>query len=152
MADDIPIVHWCLQGCFDHVDMLPEMVGHDKLFSYPSMPESVILRYHGCSFQLSQPFGMGVKGIATPPAGDARATLAAYATHTGLPYFVVAPQDAPGSCIQQARLYGVEGKLISDAGRRGWCTVATLREPIAPRTKNDFLWASGLPGVGNYSL
>jgi len=49
---------------------------------------------------------MGVKGIATPPAGDARATLAAYATHTGLPSFVVAPQDAPGSCIQQARLYG----------------------------------------------
>src|SRR5260221_13072764 len=120
--------------------MVPEMVSHDKPFSYPSVPESAILRYHGCSFQLSQPFGMGVKGIATPPAGDARTTLAAYATHTGLPSFVVAPQDAPKSCIQHARLYGVEGKLISDASRRGCGNVATRKSLIAPRTQKGSLW------------
>src|SRR5260370_33131911 len=93
----------------------------------------------------------GSKGIATPPAEDARATLAAYATHTGLPSFVVAPQDAPKSCIQQARLYGVEGKLISDAGRRGWCNVATRESFIAPRTNKGSLWAIVLHAVGNYS-
>jgi hypothetical protein len=49
--------------------MVPEMVGYDKLFSYPNVPQSAILRYHGCSVQLSQPFGMGVKGITTPLPG-----------------------------------------------------------------------------------
>lgn len=67
--------------------------------------------------------------------------MAAYAARAGLPAFVVAPEDAPQACIQQARLYGAEvaliAGLISDAGQiaasvaeqRGWFNLATLREP-----------------------
>jgi threonine synthase len=67
--------------------------------------------------------------------------MAAYAARAGRPAYVSAPQDAPASCLAQARLYGAEVELIagliSDAGRiaanvaqqRGWFNVATLREP-----------------------
>src|SRR5215469_1889026 len=53
VAGDIPIVHWYLQGCFNHTDIVPEMLDHDKHFSYPNVPERVILRYYGCSLQPS---------------------------------------------------------------------------------------------------
>lgn len=73
--------------------------------------------------------------------------MAAYAARAGLPAFVVMPDDAPQSCIQQARKYGAEVELIagliSDAGRiatevakqRDWFNVATLREPYRAEGK-----------------
>lgn len=73
--------------------------------------------------------------------------MAAYAARGKLPAYVVAPQDAPETCIKQAGLYGAEVALIpgliSDAGRvaagvaqqRGWFNVATLREPYRAEGK-----------------
>ena len=95
----------------------------------------------GMAVAVSRAAELGVRGLATPTAGNAGAALAAYAARGGLPAYVVAPKDAPESCIEQARRYGVEVALIpgliSDAGRvaadvarqRGWFNVATLQEP-----------------------
>lgn len=101
----------------------------------------------GMAAAVSRALELGVKGLVTPTAGNAGAAMAAYAAHAGLPAYVVAPQDAPLSCIQQARMYGAEVRLIagliSDAGRiaaevaeeRGWFNMATLREPYRAEGK-----------------
>jgi threonine synthase len=95
----------------------------------------------GMAAAVSRAVELDVKGLVTPTAGNAGAAMAAYAAHASLPSYVVAPQDAPQSSIQQARMYGAEVQLIpgliSDAGRiasevakeRDWFNVATLREP-----------------------
>jgi len=95
----------------------------------------------GMAAAVSRAVELGVKGLVTPTAGNAGAAMAAYAARAGIPSYVVAPQDAPTSSIQQASMYGAEVKLIpgliSDAGHiaaevakeRGWFNVATLREP-----------------------
>ncbi len=95
----------------------------------------------GMAAALSRAVELGVPGVVTPTAGNAGAAMAAYAAHARLPAYVVAPQDAPDTCIQQARLFGAEVELIpgliSDAGQvatevstqRGWFNVSTLREP-----------------------
>lgn len=101
----------------------------------------------GMAAAVSRALELGVNGLVTPTAGNAGAALAAYAARARLPAFVAVPQDAPESCIYQARLYGAEVKLvpglISDAGRvaaevarqRGWFNVATLREPYRAEGK-----------------
>ena len=95
----------------------------------------------GMAAAVSRAFELGVRGVITPTAGNAGAAMAAYATRASLPAYVITPQDAPETCIQQARLYGAEVELIpgliSDAGQvatevsrqRGWFNVSTLREP-----------------------
>lgn len=95
----------------------------------------------GMAAAVSRAFELGARGVVTPTAGNAGAAMAAYAARARLPAYVVAPQDAPETCIQQARLYGAEVELIpgliSDAGQvatevstqRGWFNVSTLREP-----------------------
>ena len=101
----------------------------------------------GMSAAVSRALELAVSGVATPTAGNAGAAMAAYAARAGLPAYVVAPLDAPETCIQQARLYNAEVELIpgliSDAGRvaadvaqqRGWFNVATLREPYRAEGK-----------------
>ncbi|GHO95779.1 threonine synthase [Reticulibacter mediterranei] len=101
----------------------------------------------GMSAAVSRAVELGVQGLVTPTAGNAGAALAAYAARAGLPSHVVAPKDAPHTCIQQARLYGGEVHLIpgliTDAGRaaaetarqRDWFNVATLREPYRAEGK-----------------
>lgn len=95
----------------------------------------------GMAVAVARALELGASGLVTPTAGNAGAAMAAYAARAGLPAFVVAPEDAPQACIQQARLYGAEvaliAGLISDAGQvaarvaqqRGWFNLATLREP-----------------------
>ena len=95
----------------------------------------------GMAAAVSRAFELGARGVITPTAGNAGAAMAAYAARAHIPAYVVAPQDAPEKCIQQARLYGAEVELIpgliSDAGQvaaevsrlRGWFNVSTLREP-----------------------
>lgn len=95
----------------------------------------------GMAAAVSRAAELGVKGFVTPTAGNAGAALAAYAARASLPAYVIVPEDAPESCIQQVRLYGAEVELIpgliSDAGyvaadiaqKRNWFNVATLREP-----------------------
>src|SRR6266516_7874805 len=95
----------------------------------------------GMAAAVSRVLELGAHGVVIPTAGNAGAALAAYAARAGLPAYIVQPEDAPRSCIEQARLYGAEVKLIpgliSDAGRmaaevaheRGRFNVSTLREP-----------------------
>ena len=95
----------------------------------------------GMAAAVSRALELGARGVVAPTAGNAGAALAAYAARAGIPALVVAPQDAPETCIQQARLYGAEVELIpgliSDAGQisaevsrqRGWFNLSTLREP-----------------------
>ena len=101
----------------------------------------------GMAAAVSRAIELGVRGLATPTAGNAGAALAAYAARAGIPAYVAAPDDAPESCIEQARAYGAEVELvpglISDAGlraaqisrERGWFNVATLREPYRAEGK-----------------
>ncbi len=95
----------------------------------------------GMAAAVSRALELGISGVVSPTAGNAGVALAAYAARAKLPAYVVAPEDAPETCIQQARLYGAEVQLIpgliSDAGQvsaevsrqRGWFNIATLREP-----------------------
>jgi len=101
----------------------------------------------GMAAAVSRAVELGVSGLITPTAGNAGAAMAAYAARAGLPAYVVAPEDAPEACIQQAHLYRAEVELIpgliSDAGRvaadvakrRNWLNVATLREPYRAEGK-----------------
>jgi threonine synthase len=101
----------------------------------------------GMAAAVSRAIELGVQGLVTPTAGNAGAALAAYAARAGVPAYVVTPEDAPETCIQQVRLYGGEVHLIpgliSDAGRiatevarqRNWFNVATLREPYRAEGK-----------------
>ena len=101
----------------------------------------------GMAAAVSRAVELGIRGLVTPTAGNAGAAMAAYAARAGLPAYVIAPEDAPRSCIEQARLYGAEVELIpgliSDAGRiaaevaaqRNWFNVATLREPYRAEGK-----------------
>jgi threonine synthase len=101
----------------------------------------------GMAAAVSRAIELGVQGLVTPTAGNAGAALAAYAARAGVPAYVVTPEDAPETCIQQVRLYGGELQLIpgliSDAGRiatevarqRHWFNVATLREPYRAEGK-----------------
>src|SRR2546429_316293 len=97
----------------------------------------------GMAAAVSRALELGAGGLVTPTAGNAGAAMAAYAARAGLAAIVVTPEDAPQTCIQQARIYGadvvlVDG-LISDAGytaanmarERGWFNMATLRVPSA---------------------
>ena len=95
----------------------------------------------GMAVAVSRALELGAHGVVTPTAGNAGAAMAAYASRARFPAYIVAPQDTPETCIQQARLYGAEVELIpgliSDAGQvatevsrqRGWFNVSTLREP-----------------------
>ncbi len=101
----------------------------------------------GMAAAVSRAIELGVQGLVTPTAGNAGAALAAYAARAGVPAYVVTPEDAPETCIQQVRLYGGEVHLtpglISDAGRiatevahrHDWFNVATLREPYRAEGK-----------------
>ncbi len=101
----------------------------------------------GMAVAVSRALELGAGGLVTPTAGNAGAAMAAYAARAGLAAIVVTPEDAPQTCIQQARIYGadvvlVDG-LISDAGytaanmarERGWFNMATLREPYRAEGK-----------------
>ena len=101
----------------------------------------------GMAAAVSRAVELGVSGLATPTAGNAGAAMAAYAARAGKPAYVVAPNDAPETCIKQACFYGAEVELIpgliSDAGhiandvaqQRGWFNMATLREPYRAEGK-----------------
>src|SRR6266480_4468875 len=101
----------------------------------------------GMAVAVSRALELGAGGLVTPTAGNAGAAMAAYAARAGLAAIVVTPEDAPQTCIQQARIYGAEvvliDGLISDAGykaaslaqERGWFNMATLREPYRAEGK-----------------
>ncbi|HYX48476.1 MAG TPA: threonine synthase, partial [Ktedonobacteraceae bacterium] len=124
--------HLAPQGLESKVSLLVKDEGQNPTGSFKA---------RGMATAISRALELGVRGVVTPTAGNAGAALAAYAARARLPAFVVAPQDAPETCIQQARLYGAEVELIpgliSDAGQvaveisrqRGWFNISTLREP-----------------------
>ena len=101
----------------------------------------------GMAAAVSRALELGAGGLVTPTAGNAGAAMAAYAARAGLAAIVVTPEDAPQTCIQQARIYGTDvvliDGLISDAGHtaaslareRGWFNMATLREPYRAEGK-----------------
>ena len=101
----------------------------------------------GMAVAVSRALELGAGGLVTPTAGNAGAAMAAYAARAGLAAIVVTPEDAPQTCIQQARIYGADvvliDGLISDAGHtaaslareRGWFNMATLREPYRAEGK-----------------
>ena len=101
----------------------------------------------GMAAAVSRALELGAGGLVTPTAGNAGAAMAAYAARAGLAAIVVTPEDAPQTCIQQARIYGADAVLIdgliSDAGytaasmarERGWFNMATLREPYRTEGK-----------------
>ncbi len=95
----------------------------------------------GLSVAISMARELGIKKVAIPSAGNAGASLAAYAARAGMEANVFMPQDSPRANIQEVERYGarlalVDG-LISDCGRlvserkdsEGWFDVSTLREP-----------------------
>ncbi len=132
MTPLLPSPHLAPPGLESHARLLVKDEGQNPTGSFKA---------RGMSAAVSRALELGVRGVVTPTAGNAGAAMAAYAARARLPAYVVAPQDTPETCIQQARLYGAEVELIpgliSDAGRvaaeisrqRGWFNVSTLREP-----------------------
>ena len=95
----------------------------------------------GIALAVSLAKELGIGRVAIPSAGNAGASLAAYAARAGIEAHVFMPKDAPPANITEAEQYGarltlVDG-LISDCGRliaerkeaEGWFDVATLKEP-----------------------
>ena len=124
--------HLAPQGLESKVRLLVKDEGQNPTGSFKA---------RGMATAVSRVLELGAHGVVIPTAGNAGAALAAYAARARIPAYVVAPQDAPETCIEQARLYGAEVELIpgliSDAGQisaevsrqRGWFNVSTLREP-----------------------
>jgi hypothetical protein len=93
---------------------------------------------------------MGVRVLATPPAEDATNTrLRLLSVHRKTRLNRVYSKHV--SMVSRGNLLAMR-VAAEVADQRGWFTVATRESFIAPRTKNDSLWASGLPGVGNHTL
>jgi len=120
----------------------PGLEGRAKLFvKDEGQNPTGSFKARGMAAAVSRASELHVNGLVTPTAGNAGVALAAYSVRADLPAYVVVPEDAPESYIQQAHLYGAEVELIpgliSDAGRvaadvakqRNWFNVATLREP-----------------------
>ncbi|HEY2988438.1 MAG TPA: threonine synthase [Candidatus Binatia bacterium] len=95
----------------------------------------------GLSVAISRAKELGIKKVAIPSAGNAGASLAAYAARAGIEAHVFVPKDAPRANISEVEKYGarltlVDG-LIDDCGRiiaerkdaEGWFDVSTLKEP-----------------------
>jgi threonine synthase len=95
----------------------------------------------GIALAVSLAKELGIAKVAIPSAGNAGASLAAYAARAGIEAHVFMPKDAPRANISEAEQYGarltlVDG-LISDCGRliaerkaaEGWFDVSTLKEP-----------------------
>ncbi len=132
MTPLLPASHLAPQGSESNVRLLVKDEGQNPTGSFKA---------RGMAAAVSRALELGVHGVVTPTAGNAGAAMAAYAARARIPAYVVAPEDAPETCIQQARLYGAEVELIpgliSDAGQvavevsrqRGWFNVSTLREP-----------------------
>jgi threonine synthase len=124
--------HLAPQGLEGKVRLLVKDEGQNPTGSFKA---------RGMAAAVSRALELGARGVVIPTAGNAGAALAAYAARALLPAYIVMPQDAPATCVQQARLYGAEVELIpgliSDAGQvsaeisrqRGWFNVSTLREP-----------------------
>ena len=132
MTPLLPASHLVPQGLEGKVRLLVKDEGQNPTGSFKA---------RGMAAAVSRALELGVRGVVIPTAGNAGAALAAYAARAGVPAYIVVPQDAPETCVQQARLYGAEVELIpgliSDAGQvsaeisrqRGWFNVSTLREP-----------------------
>jgi threonine synthase len=95
----------------------------------------------GIALAMSLAKELGIEKVAIPSAGNAGASLAAYAARAGIEAHVFMPKDAPRANITETRQYGarltlVDG-LIGDCGRliaerkeaEGWFDVSTLKEP-----------------------
>lgn len=95
----------------------------------------------GLSVAVSVARELGIKKVAIPSAGNAGASLAAYAARAGIEAHVFMPRDTPRANQDEvqrydARLTLVDG-LIHDCGRivaecrdaQGWFDVSTLKEP-----------------------
>jgi threonine synthase len=95
----------------------------------------------GIALAVSLAKELGVGKVAIPSAGNAGASLAAYAARAGIEAHVFMPKDAPRANIAEAEQYGarltlVDG-LISNCGRliaerkqvEAWFDVSTLKEP-----------------------
>jgi threonine synthase len=95
----------------------------------------------GLAVAISMAKELGIKKVAIPSAGNAGASLAAYAARAGIEAHVFMPKDTPSANISEVEKYGarltlVDG-LINDCGKivaerknaEGWFDVSTLKEP-----------------------
>ena len=101
----------------------------------------------GLSAAVSKAGELGIKGFATPSAGNAAGAVAAYAARGGLKSHVFMPRDAPTANVVESTVMGsdvtlVDG-LIGDAGRLSRETaqrealfdLSTLQEPYRAEGK-----------------
>jgi threonine synthase len=95
----------------------------------------------GLCAAVSKALEFGINEFVMPSAGNAGAALSAYATHAGAKAHIFVPKDTPKFIQKEITTMGgeltlIEG-LISDAGRKateeagknGWFSVSTLKEP-----------------------
>lgn len=95
----------------------------------------------GLSLAVSMAKELAISKIAIPSAGNAGASLAAYAARAGIEAHVFMPRDTPRANQIEVERYGAKlslmDGLISDCGRvvaerkqiEGWFDVSTLKEP-----------------------
>ncbi len=95
----------------------------------------------GLSLAISMAKELAISKVAIPSAGNAGASLAAYAARAGIEAHVFMPRDTPRANQIEVERYGanlslIDG-LISDCGRvvaerkeiEGWFDLSTLKEP-----------------------
>jgi threonine synthase len=95
----------------------------------------------GLSLAISLAKELGVKKIAIPSAGNAGASMSAYAARAGIEAYVFMPKDTPRANLIEVQQYGarltlVDG-LINDCAKmvaekkaaEDWFEVSTLKEP-----------------------
>lgn len=96
----------------------------------------------GSSVAVSAARAAGVKALAIASAGNAAASLSAYAARAGLEAHCYVPDDTPRIVLEEVKAYGgrlylVEGplseagkKLRADLPEHGWFDISTFREPF----------------------
>ena len=98
---------------------------------------------------------LGARTLASPTAGNAGGSLAAYAAAAGLAAVIVMPSDTPVANVMECQAFGAKviklDGLISDCGKyvaerkdhEGWYDVSTLKEPYRVEGKKTMgyeLW------------
>ncbi|MEM4971519.1 MAG: threonine synthase [Sulfolobales archaeon] len=84
---------------------------------------------------------IGVRSVAMPTAGNAGASLAAYAARAGFKAYIAMPKDTPRAIYAEISIRGIDlslvdglisdaAKLVSEGSRiYGWIDVSTMKTP-----------------------